>query len=689
MSIRRKLTFLLLFMTLVPLAVNRIITAMISRETSSQLAIEKRNELVESAENSLQIVTEDFSRYLDAKENNIRLIVRFQAEKIEKLLADVMLAKEQNTDESKQIVDRQLEAMEQDYSVLREMSNGAVLRQYVIFDSGFFMVYPQPKKEGKPVRDPRKMGLYQEIKTMKRGQLVPSPPAIDEATGLTVTVVATPLFYPDGSFAGMTGLDLVTKNLFSELVLPEEAWKGEATEMLVKRLGPRSEAPGQIAVLEKQLGTQVTTRPDDIEETRLDGQQIVGRQLRLRYLKVADPKLLNEIVDQAEAGKSGIVRMPFNGKESIWAYGPSRTGTKANEPFLIVIVPVDKVVEKANQMEYDIVQATQDELYDTAIIFFALVVITTLIGIRSAKVVTRPLDQLTQAGIRLSEGDYHAHVEVNTHDELQRLAEVFNEAGPKLLEREKMLHSLAMASEIQQQLLPQAPPECEGLEVAGQSLYCDETGGDYFDYLTLRKEGAQASRLGVAIGDVSGHGIGAALIMASVRSVLRSHAGDFQDRLDELMCLLNRSLTEETETGRFVTFCFSLFDPEQRTLRWVSAGHDPAMFMHRDEKTGNWAIDELPNSGMPLGVTDDADYEAMGPLELRVGDIVLFGTDGVWDTSDASGNSFGKERLRQILLDMHDQSADAIRMAIVQAVTTFRGHGPQLDDVTLVVVRVV
>ena len=184
-------------------------------------------------------------------------------------------------------------------------------------------------------------------------------------------------------------------------------------------------------------------------------------------------------------------------------------------------------------------------------------------------------------------------------------------------------------------------------------------------------------------------GIGAALIMASVRSVLRSHAGDFQDRLDELMCLLNRSLTEETETGRFVTFCFSLFDPEQRTLRWVSAGHDPAMFMHRDEKTGNWAIDELPNSGMPLGVTDDADYEAMGPLELRVGDIVLFGTDGVWDTSDASGNSFGKERLRQILLDMHDQSADAIRMAIVQAVTTFRGHGPQLDDVTLVVVRVV
>ena len=79
---------------------------------------------------------------------------------------------------------------------------------------------------------------------MKRGQLVPSPPAIDEATGLTVTVVATPLFYPDGSFAGMTGLDLVTKNLFSELVLPEEAWKGEATEMLVKRLGPRSEAPG-------------------------------------------------------------------------------------------------------------------------------------------------------------------------------------------------------------------------------------------------------------------------------------------------------------------------------------------------------------------------------------------------------------------------------------------------------------
>ena len=822
MSIRRKLTVLLLFIALIPLVVSRFIVAGISWRASEDVAREMRHVLVDDAETSLLTVTQDFSRLLDAKEKGIELTVRLQAQKVEKRLADALLAKEgykvinrpikatsssenalpftpdkavetlsaeeradpellatgglgsldaprfqklrlpvqkipfpgssdmfmiknfgwdEQIDASKIQVPRRYEridprtgkpvtsdisyrnqecyvvgeggpdrrfelnalgSMTASYWLIRQLADQDLLWQYTILESGVITSYPDLLKPEplfqsalaanrsmneeaiKTLEGLRKSDFY--LRVQNEGKIVFFPPKIDRTTGLAVMMVAAPLFYPDGSFAGITGFDLITKRLFSNLRLPAD-WEKDATAMLIQRLGPHSQRPGEIVILAKQLPSG--SRPKEIKIDPGKEADAAGRVSRLHSLQAVDQKKLNELVDRAEAGGSGIVRMEFNGKNSLWAFGPAHEGMKAEEPFLLVIVPEEKVMAQAEENENRIIQSASKERWLTGLIFLAVALIASIIGFRSAKSVTRPIGQIAEAGIRLSEGDYHAHVDIRTGDELERLGQIFNETGPKLLEREKMMHSLAMAMEVQQQLLPQAPPVCEGLDIAGESRYCDETGGDYFDYLMLRREDGNTPRLGVAIGDVSGHGIGSALIMASVRSVLRSHAGALQDRLDRLMGLLNQSLMDESETGRFVTLCFSLFDPQERTLRWVSAGHDPAFHLHLDPATGRRTIDELPNSGVPLGVMDEADYEAMGPVQLSPGDVVLFGTDGAWETSDPTGHPFGKDRLRQILLENHDQPAEVIRRELFHAIVTFRATAPQLDDITLVVIKVV
>ncbi|MDP6044646.1 MAG: PP2C family protein-serine/threonine phosphatase, partial [Phycisphaerae bacterium] len=264
---------------------------------------------------------------------------------------------------------------------------------------------------------------------------------------------------------------------------------------------------------------------------------------------------------------------------------------------------------------------------------------------------------------------------------LQDLGEVFNDMGPKLRERQKMKQSLELAMEIQQHLLPQGSPPVNGFDVAGRSIYCDETGGDYYDFIELAELGP--GRLGIALGDVSGHGIGAALLMAAARGVLRSHAAMHGANLGELFETLNRHLVRDTGEAQFMTLFYAVLDAEARSLVWTSGGHDPALWL----KNPSGDIDELPNTGIPLGILEDAPYSQAGPIKLDAGDIVLVGTDGIWEARNTDGEMFGKDRLRQILIDSASCSAKEIHDTIVQAVHEFRQTHPQEDDVTLVVIK--
>jgi sigma-B regulation protein RsbU (phosphoserine phosphatase) len=262
--------------------------------------------------------------------------------------------------------------------------------------------------------------------------------------------------------------------------------------------------------------------------------------------------------------------------------------------------------------------------------------------------------------------------------EFRRLSQALNEMIGDLRDRLRLRHSLNVAMDVQQRLLPAKPPVVPGLEVAGHSTYCDETGGDYYDFLVV--DALAPQRLMVALGDVMGHGVAAALVMAGARAVLRDRAGS-GGTLAELMTRLNRLLAEEGT--RFMTMHLSVVDAKDGMMRWVSAGHDPAIVY--DPATGRF--DEITEGDLPLGFMDDGEYQehAFGPL--RAGQIVLVGTDGVWEMPNEQKEQFGKDRLRAAIRDAATRPATEIVDEIVRRLAAFRGACRQEDDVTFVVLK--
>src|SRR5262245_53281847 len=211
-----------------------------------------------------------------------------------------------------------------------------------------------------------------------------------------------------------------------------------------------------------------------------------------------------------------------------------------------------------------------------------------------------------------------------------------------LRDRLRLRHSLGIAMEVQQRLLPSEPLRVRGLEVAGHSTYCDETGGDYYDFLILDEAAPDAVL--VVLGDVMGHGVAAALVMAGVRAVLRDRATT-AGGLADLMGRLNRLIASDHQGERFMTMHLAVIDARSRTMRWVSAGHDPAILF--DPASGQF--EEVGEGDLPLGISDDTAYVEHTHGPLRPGQVILIGTDGVWEMPDAKNQQFGKDRLRDAI----------------------------------------
>jgi sigma-B regulation protein RsbU (phosphoserine phosphatase) len=250
-----------------------------------------------------------------------------------------------------------------------------------------------------------------------------------------------------------------------------------------------------------------------------------------------------------------------------------------------------------------------------------------------------------------------------------------------LRDRLRLRHSLDLAMQVQQQLLPRKSPSVPGLDVAGHSTYCDETGGDYYDFLVLDE--SAGGGLMFALGDVMGHGVAAALVMAGMRAVLRDRASG-PGGLADLMGRLNRLLAADLKGDRFMTMYLSVIEPRSRTMRSVSAGHDAAIVF--DPATGRF--EEVGEGGLPLGIMDDTDYREVTTGPLSPGQVIFVGTDGVWEMPDVKGEPFGKERLRELIRATAAEPAAAVAQTIRDRLVAFRGDARQVDDVTFVVVKV-
>jgi len=253
----------------------------------------------------------------------------------------------------------------------------------------------------------------------------------------------------------------------------------------------------------------------------------------------------------------------------------------------------------------------------------------------------------------------------------------------QLKERVEMKEAMNLAMEVQQNLLPREMPQIKGLEIAACSIYCDETGGDLYDFLEV--DDRDADRIGIAVGDVSGHGIPAALLMATVRAFLKSRVTQ-PGSPAEIISDVNRLITHDTgDTGQFMTLFYAVLDTSIKELRWVRAGHDPAIFY--DPAKGEFK--ELNGYGMALGVDGKFEYRENILTDLTMGQVLLIGTDGLWETQSQSGEMFGKDRIKELIKKHAKASPDEILEAIISALKEYQGLMKQEDDVTLAVIKVI
>lgn len=247
---------------------------------------------------------------------------------------------------------------------------------------------------------------------------------------------------------------------------------------------------------------------------------------------------------------------------------------------------------------------------------------------------------------------------------------------------QEIRQSLAMAKEIQQHLLPLQAPTLKGFDIFAQSEYCEDIGGDYYDFFC--PEDAEDGILGFAVGDVCGHGIGAALIMAMVKGMLRAETERYKSDLGGLFEALNRKLVMDIEDSSFLTLGYGILDSDSRTLLWNSAGHGP-VFWYRSRRG---QIRELPTTGIPLGIVEKIAFPPARPIHLDPGDILLIGTDGIWETRNPRGEMFESYRLRQVLGTWSEKSAEDIYRIVMKKVGEFRMGAHQADDMTLMVIKV-
>jgi serine phosphatase RsbU (regulator of sigma subunit) len=297
-----------------------------------------------------------------------------------------------------------------------------------------------------------------------------------------------------------------------------------------------------------------------------------------------------------------------------------------------------------------------------------------------ARRISRPVQSLIGFMNRVGEGDLEARADFHGGREFRQLSDALNRMIAELRERLELRNSLNVAMEVQKSLLPERDPISSRLDIAGRSTYCDQTGGDYYDFIDVAP--VSPTTLLIAVGDVMGHGIAAALLMASARAALRSGAMR-TNGLGALLTHTNQVLAKNNRHNRFMTLALIEIDGDSGALRWASAGHDPAIIYVPQSNE----FRELDGGDIPLGVDETVDFVDYTGDPLTAGSIMAIGTDGVWEMHNEQSQLYGKDRMRDVMRAHHTASAKEIAAALESDLTRFRGAQTPLDDVTFVIIK--
>jgi sigma-B regulation protein RsbU (phosphoserine phosphatase) len=528
---------------------------------------------------------------------------------------------------------------------------------HICLQNGVYMSYPG--HGGFPDGfDPRRYPWFTEAKNSPTWTL----PRINSDTGFLTFTVSKRLYKPDGSFLGVVAIDILFVEALQKSAL-SPLWASDAHSFIVTTA---------LHLTTHQPGLQVLAQKD-YQDASGTWTPVVNQ----KWLTAGERTGFEMVVKQLNLGESGYASLTFENIDSIWAYAGIDHLTQ-----FVVIVPKSVIMALPDQTSKTFFAYIKDQ-----ILFAGAATILTILFLAAAAligsfIITRSLLRIAAAAEKLSGGDFSVKLGLRTGDERDLLIQAFNEMGPKLQDHLRLNQSIDLAMKVQQKLLPSKNPHIPGLDIAGKSIYCDETGGDYYDFLEFDEK--NGGKISVVVGDVSGHGISSALLMASARAFLRQRVS-LPGTLGQMISDVNDQLAKDVaEYHNFMTLFYLRIDCEHKTLEWVRAGHDPAIFY--DPKTKS--LEELDGQDIPLGVEASWTYREKKRQGLSADQIIVLATDGVWEAQNIRGEMFGKDRIHDLIWANAALSAKGILNILLDMLNRFAKGKKFEDDVTLVVVKI-
>ena len=557
-------------------------------------------------------------------------------------------------------VSRELASLSQMIPTFRKLSGefgNSLHWAHICLQNGVYMSYPGhgSYRDG---FEPRRHPWFKEAKNSPTW----TPPQINTDTGFLTFTVSRRLYQPDGSFLGVAAIDILFVEALQKSAL-SPLWASDARSFIVTSTVPLgAHQPGLQILASKNY--------QDASETWTP---VAGK----KWLTTAETAELNMVVKQLELGESGYTSLTFENIESIWAYA----GIDHLIQF-VVIVPKSVIMALPDETSKTFFEYIKDQLFFAGAATLLTVFFLAAAALLGSFIITRSLLRIAKAAEKLSSGDFSVKLGLRTGDERDLLIQAFNEMGPKLQDHLRLNQSIDLAMKVQQKLLPSKNPQIPGLDIAGKSIYCDETGGDYYDF--LESDAKNGGKISVVVGDVSGHGISSALLMASARAFLRQRIS-LPGTLGQIITDVNYQLTKDVaEYNNFMTLFYLRINCEHKTLEWVRAGHDPATFYDPSTKS----LEELDGQGIPLGVEASWSYKESKKAGLKAGQIIVIATDGVWETQNISGEMFGKDRIHDLIWANATLSAKGILNILLDMLNRFAKGKKFEDDVTLVVIKI-
>jgi phosphoserine phosphatase RsbU/P len=707
MRYRWKILILFLAISLVPIVVMRTISLFSLRQIGNELISKSRENRIMGFQRQIQLLINSYTTILDAERQKIDMALLLQAREVEKCLAKtvkppvkVHFAQDYNigvnspadatpsafhfrlrsndaTDMLKVSYTEQvfklvtaansrdfekdiarLSAMTPMYREISDRLQGLIFWQYTILESGLMSAYPG--HNGIPLDlDPREQPWYRNA--MHSAGERWSAPYIDPETRRVVIAAARPIKRPNGAIAGVTALIIPVSSILDRHLLSENI--------------PQEAEPFLIYLAKQdntgKTGALILAGGEYLNMQRRNWRIRLGNE----WLMSSDTKQFQDMLADLAGGISKLRRMPYKDKDSLWVYGVGH-----GQSHLVLITPYEEILKQADQAK-QYVEGRVDEIVTfTTYVIFGAILLVVILAFLFSRTITRPINALEEAAKHLSRGEFDSQVNIRSRDEFGDMGKIFNSVGPRLKELYQVRNSLALAMEVQQNLLPKHDPSIEGVDIAGKSIYYDETGGDYYDFL---EDEHDPSKIGIIVGDVSDHGIPSALLMTTARAFLRQRStgpGTIRDIVSDV----NRLLAKDVGTsGRFMSLFYAEIAPRERYIRWVRAGHDPALLYDPDTD----AFSELSGRGLPLGAFEDTEYEETKKA-ITPGQIITIGTDGIWEIVNSQGVMFGKKNLKEVIRSQAKKSAKEIVSSIIEATDEFRGPVERQDDITIVIIKV-